>query len=130
VIGRTARILLGCAILGVACAGTLAAQEHVPAPYSPTEFAPWVMDVWRAEVITVGTFPFTLFFTLEIYDTWRYATSNFNPSYAPWPIGAGAGTVYSAQETTWIAVSALSASVLIAGIDFLLGKLNESSAHR
>jgi hypothetical protein len=128
--GRLARAVLLCLLLAALCAGTLGAQEHTPVPYTPGEFAPWMQDLWRAEVITVGSFPFTLFLTLEIYDSWRYATNGFNPSYAPWPIGAGAGTTYTPQETAWIAVSAVSISVLIAGLDYLLGRLNDTTAHR
>jgi hypothetical protein len=128
--GRTAGKLLACLIIAAACAPALGAQEHVPVPYTPGEFAPWMQDLWRAEVITVGSFPFTLFFTLEVYDAWRYATNGFNPSYAPWPIGSGAATTYSPQETAWIAVSAVSVSVLIAGVDYLIGRFNESAAHR
>jgi hypothetical protein len=125
---RRLRSFLLCLLLAALCVGALGAQEHVPVPYTPGEFAPWMKDLWRAEVITVGSFPFALFFTLEVYDSWRYATNGFNPSYAPWPIGAGA--TYTPQETAWIAVSAVSVSVLVAGLDYLLGKLNESSAHR
>ena len=61
---------------------------------------------------------------------WRYVTYGFNPRYAPWPFGSGAGTTYSAEETTWLAVSAISISVFVAGLDFLLGRLNESSPRR
>jgi hypothetical protein len=129
-IGHAARTLLLCLLLVVAGFSAIGAQEHVPVPYTPGEFAPWLKDLWRAEVITVGSFPFTLFFTLEIYDTWRYANNGFNPNYAPWPIGSGAGTTYSPQETAWLAVSAVSVSVLIAGLDYLIGRINESSAHR
>ena len=88
-IARPARTLLVCLLLALAVASTLGAQDHVPVPYTPGEFAPWMRDVWRAEVIAVGSFPFTLFLTLEVYDSWRYATNGFNPSYAPWPIGSG-----------------------------------------
>ncbi|MGA2480214.1 MAG: hypothetical protein ABSG63_15785 [Spirochaetia bacterium] len=129
-IARPARTLLVCLLLALAVASTLGAQDHVPVPYTPGEFAPWMRDVWRAEVIAVGSFPFTLFLTLEVYDSWRYSTNGFNPSYAPWPIGSGAGTTYSPQETAWLAVSAVSVSVLIAGLDYLLGRLSESAAHR
>jgi hypothetical protein len=102
----------------------------VPKPYSPDEFPQWAKDLWRAEVITVGSFPFSLFLTLEVYDTWRYVTYGFNPSQAPWPIGSAAGATYSAQETTWLAVSAVSISVFVAGLDFLLGRIYESSKNR
>jgi hypothetical protein len=130
VIARPARTLLLCLLIAAAGVSALGAQDHVPVPYTPGEFAPWLRDLYRGEVIAVGSFPFSLFFTLEVYDAWRYATNGFNPSYAPWPIGSGAGTTYSPQETTWLAVSAVSVSVLIAGLDYLIGRFNESAAHR
>ena len=71
--------------------------------------------------------PLFLFVTLEVYDSFRYFTRGFNPSYAPWPLGSSIATSYSARETTWLAVSAVSLSLVIAGIDFLIGRANEST---
>ncbi len=83
---------------------------------------------WRAAAIFVGSFPFTLFATLEAYDTVRYASNHFSPSYAPWPLGTGAAVSYSGEETLWLALSAVSLSMVIAGLDFLLGRVNERAA--
>ena len=106
------------------CAG---AQDHTPQPYSPEEFRAWMKAAYRAEAVTVGSFPFTLFFTLEVYDTFRYVSNGFNPSFAPWPLGSGTAVQYSTDETVWLAVSAVSLSMVIAGIDFLIGHINDSS---
>ena len=95
-----------------------------PKPYSPDEFPRWAADVWRAEVIAVGSFPFALFVTLEVYDTVRYVSNGLNPAYAPWPFGSGSAASYSPAETGWLAVSAVSLSAVIAGIDFFIGRLN------
>ncbi len=118
------------------CGGPIFAQDHTPKEYSPDEFPRWLKDLFRAEAITIGSFPISLFLTLEVYDTYRYVTpqgptqQQFNPSYAPWPFGTGTAAGYSAQETAWLAVSAVSLSLVIAGIDFLIGRLNESSSSR
>lgn len=126
-------LCLSCFML---CGGSLFAQDHTPKEYSPDEFPRWLKDLYRGEAITIGSFPITLFLTLEVYDFYRYLTpqgpsgQQFNPSYAPWPFGTGTAAGYSAQETAWLAVSALSLSVVIAGIDFLIGRLSESSASR
>lgn len=109
--------------------GTLAgAQEHVPQPYAPDEFPTWLHDLWRADAVFVGSFPFSLFATLEVYDTYRYVTNGFSPSYAPWPLGSGAGVTYSTTETLWLAVSAISISAVISAIDFILERIHEHSA--
>ena len=69
---RTALTIVLVLLLAAVCGGMLGGQEHVPKPYSPDEFPPWLKEAsYRAEVITVGSFPFALFLTLEVYDTWR-----------------------------------------------------------
>jgi len=117
-------------VLLASAAGLAPAQDHTPKPYDPEEFQQWMKDAFRAEAVAVGSFPFTLFFTLEAYDTWRYASNGFTPGYAPWPLGSGTAVSYSTEETVWIAASAASLSLVIAGIDYLIGKTNERSAHR
>ena len=125
---RGPRVAVLCLILLAACGAAAAADDHVPQPIAPGEVAPWLKDLWRAEAITVGSFPFSLFVTLEVYDSYRYFTRGLNPSYAPWPLGSSTATSYSAQETAWLAVSAVSLSMVIAGIDFLIGRANGSAA--
>jgi hypothetical protein len=124
------RVVVLCLVLLTVCATGVFAEDHVPQPFAPGEIAPWLKDLGRAEAIAVGSFPFALFFTLEVYDTYRYTTRGFNPSYAPWPLGSSTATTYSAQETAWLAISAVSVSLMIAGIDFLIGRVNESATRR
>jgi hypothetical protein len=113
------------ALLLVLAAGAGFAQDHTPQPYNPDEFPSWMKEAFRAEAVFVGSFPFTLFFTLEAYDSWRYASNGFGPGYAPWPFGSGTSVSYSGEETGWIVASAVSLSLVIAGIDYLIGKVNE-----
>jgi hypothetical protein len=114
--------------LFLASASAAFAQDHTPQPYDPEEFQTWMKEAWRAEAVFVGSFPFTLFFTLEAYDSWRYASSSFSASYAPWPLGSGTAVTYSSEETVWIVASSVSLSLVIAGIDFLIGRVNERSS--
>lgn len=106
------------------------AQDHTPQPYAPGEFPGWMSDVWRAEAVFIGSFPLSLFVTLEVYDTWRYSSNGFDPKYAPWPFGSGQAAPYSPAETAWLGVSAVSLSLVVAGIDFLLGRLSDGSPGR
>jgi hypothetical protein len=122
---RPAAALLSAALFFAA--PTARADEPVPEPYAPGEFPGWLTDIWRAEAVFVGVFPFSLFVTLEVYDSWRYFKQDLNPAYAPWPFGSGAAVVYSPTETLWLAVSALSLSLSVSGIDFLLGRLHDRS---
>jgi len=127
VIGKTIRAALVALALSLALTWSAAAQDRTPQPYSPDEFQTWMKEAWRAGAVFVGSFPFTLFATLEAYDMVRYVSNNFGPSYAPWPFGSGTPVSYSAEETLWLAASAVSLSMVIAGIDFLLGRINERS---
>ena len=125
---RTAAALAVFLAVSLAAAAQLSGQDRTPQPYDPSEFQAWMKEAFRAEAVFVGSFPFTLFFTLEVYDTVRYVSNNFNPSYAPWPFGSGTAVTYSAQETLWLAVSAVSFSMVISGIDFLIGRANDRRA--
>ncbi|MGA2641425.1 MAG: hypothetical protein ABSG21_11065 [Spirochaetia bacterium] len=113
--------------LAMALTEPAAAEDRTPQPYSPDEFQAWMKEAWRAEAVLVGSFPFALFATLEAYDTVRYVSNSFSPSYAPWPFGSGTAVSYSAEETLWLALSAVSLSMVISGVDFLLGRINERS---
>jgi hypothetical protein len=124
---RAVRAACAAVLVTAFAAGTVSAQEHVPQPFSPDEFQQWMKDSWRAEAVFFGSFPFSLFVTLEVYDSIRYVSNKFNPSFAPWPLGSGTAVSYSAQETLWLAVSAVSISMLISGIDYLIGRMNEPS---
>jgi hypothetical protein len=113
-------------VAALLAAGAASAQaQRTPAPYQPDEFPAWLSDLWRAEVVLVGSFPFTLFATLEVYDIYRYFANGLDPSYAPWPLGSsGVAAALSPTETAWLAVSALSLSVIVSGLDFLLGRIS------
>jgi len=123
---RKAALLLACALLVVSASG-LSAQDHQPQPYSPDEFQGWMKDLWRAEVILVGSFPITLFLCLESYDLYRYFNTNFNAAYAPWPFNTGSALNLSAQEQTWIILTAASLSLTVAVVDFMIGRWNATS---
>jgi len=115
-------------VLALAAAVPAAADDHVPKPYSPDEFNAWMKAFWRADAIAVGSFPFSIFLTLEVFDTYRYVSSGFQSAYAPWPLGSGSAITYTDTETAWLAVTAVSLSFVLAGIDWILGVIYERSA--
>jgi hypothetical protein len=120
-----ATLLLFCA--APAMGQTSSAKERTPAPYEKEEFPEWLREIWRAEVVFVGSFPFTLFFTLEGYDTYRYMSKDFNSSYAPWPFRSAAEITYTTEEKTWLLVSALAGAALVSLVDFILGHVGQQS---
>ena len=85
-------------------------------------------DLWRAEVILVGSFPITLFLTLESYDLYRYFNNGLNPAYAPWPFNTG-GAAQPVGRRSRRGSSCLPSrlSLTVAVIDFLIGRWNATS---
>jgi hypothetical protein len=124
---RRAALLLVIVVLIAGVPFGLSAQDHTPQPYSPDEFQGWMKDLWRAEIILVGSFPITLFLTLESYDLYRYFNTGFNATYAPWPFNTGSALNLTAQEQTWIIVTAVGLSLSVAVIDFMIGRWNATS---
>lgn len=106
------------------------ADEHAPAPYRDEEFPKWLRQLRRGEIIFVGSIPFTMFVTFEAYDTYRYVSSGLDPYYAPWPFRPGSAQQYTSTEQAWLVASSLSLSLLVAGADWLIGRLDERSARR
>ncbi len=84
-------------------------------------------DLYRAEVILVGSLPITLFFSLESYDLYRYFNTGFDAANAPWPFNTGSTLNLTPQEETFIVVSAVGLSLTVAVIDFMLGRWNATS---
>ena len=122
-------VVLCCCMIAFS-AGPAFAQDHTPQPYSPDEFQGWMKDLWRAEVIFVGSIPFTLFASLESYDLYRYFSTGMNATYAPWPFNTGNTINLTAQEQAWVIVSAVGLSLSVAVIDFMLGRWNATSQKR
>jgi hypothetical protein len=101
-------------------AQTTAPKPKTPEPYAENEFPDWLQRVWRAEVIFVGSLPFTYFFTLEGYDIYRWAADNFDVSSAPWPFRPGSTISYTSDEQFWLIIATLSFSGLVTAADFII----------
>ncbi len=63
----------------------LHAEEPKPVPYSKQEFPEAVLDIRRAEIITLGSLPFTTLLTTFSYSFYRYFNHGCDSSYAPNP---------------------------------------------
>ncbi len=94
-----------------------------PEEYSEQEFSPFLRDLRRAEIIMLGTFPVTLFLSLEAYDIYRFATSGGAPEYAPWPFRPPGAVGYTGKENLGMFLAAISTSVLIAAADYIIGRV-------
>ncbi len=103
-------------------------KKPVPEEYGEQEFSPALRALRRGEIVMLGSLPFSLFFTLEAYDLYRYASHDFQPAYSPWPFRRPGAAPYTRQESVGVFVSALGVSLLVAVTDYLIGRIREQRA--
>lgn len=123
---RFSLVLIALAVL----AGAVHSQEQPavgsdtdPEEYSEQEFSPVLRNLRRAEIIMLGTFPVTLFLSLEAFDIYRFAASGGAPEYAPWPFRPPGAVGYTEKENLGVFLAAVSTSVLIAAADYIVGRV-------
>jgi hypothetical protein len=127
-------ILLALLVLALPAAAQQAdAGDGEPEEYEEEEFSPILRDLRRAEIVMFGSFPITLFLTLEAFDIYRYI-DHYGDSdvyrYTPWPYRSPDPAPYSSGEIAGILVTAVSASMLIAAADYIIGKAKEKRSER
>jgi hypothetical protein len=96
-----------------------------PVPYTDDEFPQWLLDLRRAEVITLGSLPITITVSFFVYDLVRYALHGFDRLYNPF--GSPNPVPYEPLENIGVFVAAGTTSLLIAVIDFYLGRAENGS---
>ena len=62
------------------CSIAVFGQEDIAIPYKPDEFPQWTVDLRRAEIITVGSFPLSFMLTALVYDLSVAASNGFGSS--------------------------------------------------
>lgn len=100
-------------------------QEGTPEEYRAEEFPPFLRALRRGEIVALGTFPLTLFVSLEGFDLYRFAASGGAPEYAPWPFRPPNAVPYEPEQTLGVFLTAISVSALIAAADFVIGRVQE-----
>ncbi|MDR3114468.1 MAG: hypothetical protein LBU25_03000 [Treponema sp.] len=110
------------ALLPVQAQTTTTPAQQATAAFDTAGFPQWVKDLRRGEIVAFGSFPFTMFFTLTLVDTYRSATHNWDIHYAPWPLKAfTAGAIdLTKDEQLLTLTAAATGSVVLALIDFLI----------
>ena len=104
-------------------------KSYSPAPYEEDEFSQWMHDLRRAEIVLIGTLPLTLFVSNIGFQLVRYAVNEFEPEYAPSLSGAG-GSALTETEKAGVLLGAVSASLVISVIDFIIGEIKEKETQR
>ncbi|MDR0998191.1 MAG: hypothetical protein LBL70_03910 [Treponema sp.] len=86
--------------------------------FDTSEFPLWAKDLRRAEIVTFGSFPFTVFFSTFAADMWRCYSHDWDPLYAPWP-AKPPGAINMTQDELAVTLTVAAAlSVAIAVTDF------------
>ena len=114
-------LLLAALTAGAAVQTPAQEQAPTPEPYTRGEFSASVQALRRAEIIAVGAFPFTLLFTILVYDYARWAGQGFAAEEAPFRRPAGEDP-FSNDEKVAIALSAAGVAAAVAAADYLLGR--------
>lgn len=101
-------------------------ETHIPSEYEEDEFPVWLQDLRRAEIIAVGSFPFTFFLSQLSYGIYRFACHDFTSDYSPvFFMGSGSANPFTNEEKTTIILISLGLSAAMALTDFIIGKLEE-----
>ncbi len=122
--GRSALLLALLFMLGGVARTPAQESAPVPEPYDPEEFSTSLRDLRRAEIVALGSYPFTLLFTVVVYDYARWAGLGFDTEQAPFRRGLDEDP-FDDDEKVAIALAAAGVAVGIAVADYLLGRAVE-----
>jgi len=94
-------------------------------PYDVNEFPQWARDLRRFEIIFFGTVPFSFFYASFGYSIYTYASSGWDPDYAPALFGNSTPPVLTDSQKMEIVYTALGLSFTAAVFDYILGKIEK-----
>ncbi len=104
--------------------------DLLPEEYKEDEFPEYLRKIRRAEVIFVGSYPFSLLFTKIGFDLSSYIGSGFERSYAPQIFGGSIKEDPGNAETKKILLTSLYVSGAFAVIDYVIGEIKEKKAEK
>ena len=116
---------------------------HAPAqtntttlPFIPQNAPQWVKDLRRWEIVTFGTFPFTMFTATFAMDMYRWSQANgmdFSDAgrrYAPWPLKSAGAIAMENKEQELTITMAVGLSVAIAFTDLIIVQIKRYKARK
>lgn len=96
-------------------------------PYRDGEFPDWLMDVRRAEIVTLGSLPFTTLSATLVFMFYRYADNGFNRDYFPNPLAKSSASANLSKNEQIGIISVAAGLSLCAGIaDFIISAVRHS----
>lgn len=96
-------------------------------PYTKDEFHPWLHQLRRSEIVTLGSLPFTTLTTSLGYSFYRYFANDFDPEFQPNPFSPSQANL-SIEEQKRILYISLSASLLVGIIDFTISMIKKNKS--
>jgi hypothetical protein len=104
--------------------------------FDMTGFPQWSKDLRRGEIVAFGSFPFTLFTTTFIMESFRWSTeanmdfSENGRRYAPWPFKSAGAIDMSNKERETTLIAAAGLSVAVALTDFIIVQIKRAKERR
>lgn len=91
------------------------------------ELPSWVKDLRRAEIVTLGSLPFTTLGTTLAYSLYRYGANDFKPAYIPNPFPLSSTEAkLSTDEQIGIIATAAGISLAVGITDFIVMQVKQS----
>jgi hypothetical protein len=107
-------------------AQSLSTTNPTETTFNSSELPQWVKDLRRFDIITFGSFPFSMFFVTFATDMIRWNDANgldFSEQgrrYAPWPLKSAGAVEMTSDEYTRTLLIAAGVSVVFAVIDLVI----------
>lgn len=102
-------------------------ELHIEGYKEGEQLPSWAKDLRRAEIITLGSLPFTTLNATLIYSLYRYGSHDFDNAYIPNPFpGSSQEAKLNTDEQIGILTAAAAASVVIGLADFIVLKVKQN----
>ena len=99
------------------------AENNEPVPYEDDEFPEWAHKLRRAEIIMFGSVPLTILLSYFTYRIIRFGIHDWESDYRPF--GNPDSPSFTTREHIGVLITACSISVVIAIIDYAIGRVRE-----
>lgn len=91
------------------------------------ELPSWAKDLRRAEIVTLGSLPFTTLGATLVYSLYRYGANDFKPAYIPNPFPLSSTEAkLSTEEQIGIIATAAGISLAVGITDFIVMQVKHS----
>ncbi|MBE6349130.1 MAG: hypothetical protein E7062_00045 [Spirochaetaceae bacterium] len=104
---------------------------QVSDPYHDIEKNPWLQDLRRAEILTLGSLPFTTMMVTLVYQVYRYGKNGFDSNYFPNPLAkTSAAANLNKDEQLGIFFSSLGLSAVVGVTDIVINVVKRNKAQK